>query len=61
MNFFTQRNIGGKNKAAELIISTQKALQSWTVKFENKIDELSGASPNTTKILKLKKKLKISA
>ena len=35
---------------------TQKAPQSWTVKFGKKIDELSRASPNPTKILKLKKK-----
>ena len=56
MNFIIQRSIGGRNKAAELIINTQKAPQSWTVKFGKKIDELSRASPNPTKILKLKKK-----
>ena len=56
MNFIIQRSIGGRNKAAELIINTQKAPQSWTVKFGKKIDELSRSSPNPTKILKLKKK-----
>ena len=56
MNFIIQRSIGGRNKAAELIINTRKAPQSWTVEFEKKIDELNRASPDPTKILKLKKK-----